>query len=347
MISVIVPVYNAEAYLDPCIESVLTQSYRNLELILINDGSTDNSLELCRRWEYDPRVIVLSTENRGVSAARNLGLDKANGVWILFLDSDDRLIEGCLERLMALVSPQTQEVIGAYTSDENANPVKACLHQTVPADSVRRMMLDPVNHRLMPDFYVVKPLSLPSCWGKLLRKDIIRANSIRFREELRLSEDTLFHLDYLACISDVTVTDLPVLYYRCNTASVTKVFHPGQLDNRLRFFTILKEQWDQDAAVHILSMLLYEICKIERCTTGNSRRQLEQTIIDYFTENKEVLHRTRGLDLSTGKWQRLAYRVAALCFRHSAYQVGFVWLRGYAAMTQGELNTLIGKEEKK
>lgn len=347
MISIIVPVYNAGAYLEPCIKSVLTQSYRDLELILVNDGSTDNSLELCRRWEYDPRVIVLSTENRGVSAARNLGLDNANGTWILFLDSDDCLIEGCLERLMALASPQIQEVIGAYTSHKNAHLLKACLHQTVPADSVRSMMLDPVNHQLMPDFYEVKPLSLPSCWGKLLRKDIIRANSIRFREELRLSEDTLFHLDYLACISDVTVTDLPILYYRCNTFSVTKVFHPGQLDNRLRFFTILKEQLDQDAAVHILSMLLFEICKIERYTTGNSRRQLEQTIIDYLTENKEVLHRTRGLNLSTGKWQRLAYRAAALCFFRGAYRAGFLWLRGYAAMTQGELNTLRGKEETK
>ena len=102
MISIIVPVYNAEAYLDRCIESVVTQSFQDLELILVNDGSTDTSPEKCRAWAHDPRVVFLSTENKGVSAARNLGLQQARGTWILFLDSDDYLLEGrygiCLPR---------------------------------------------------------------------------------------------------------------------------------------------------------------------------------------------------------------------------------------------------------
>jgi len=330
-ISIIIPVYNVESYLDQCIASVLTQSFRDLELILVNDGSTDTSLEKCRAWEKDPRVTILSMENRGVSAARNLGLQKASGKWILFLDSDDYLLDNCLESLMGMVSPDTQEVIAAYADRELE--ISDSLHQSVTADSVTGMILDAVNHQLLPSFYEIKPLSLPACWGKLFRNDIIHAHGIRFYEELRLSEDTLFHLDYLSCIDTVTVTDLPVIHYRQNTASVTNVFSPNHLGNRLRFFEILKERNGPDAAVHILSLLLLEICKIERYAKGQERKLLEKDVAAYLSANTDILCRVRKLSLSSGRWQKLIYQAAAVCFRKKAYWAGFALLRSYAALT--------------
>lgn len=332
MLSIIVPVYNAQAYIDPCIESVLSQSFRDFELILVDDGSTDDSLKKCRRWETDPRVRITSTENHGVSHARNLGLQQASGTWILFLDSDDYLLEGCLERLMAMVSPDTRLVIGSYTDD--AQEAVKPLHQSVSADSVRIMTLDPINHRLMPDFYAVKPMSLCACWGKLYRSDVIRENDLRFHEELRLSEDTLFNLDYLACIDHAVVTDLPVVYYRQNPVSVTKAFNPKQLFNRFRFFEILKERQYPQAPVHILSLLFFELCKIEGAAAKHSRKALEQEIIGYLSEHADLLQCTKNQSLSTGKWQRMVYMAAAACFRHSAYQTGFALLRTYCAAAQ-------------
>lgn len=342
MISIIVPVYNAQAYIDQCIKSVLTQSFRDIELILINDGSTDESLNKCRLWEDDPRVILLSTENRGVSAARNLGLQKASGKWIMFLDSDDCLLDNCLENLMTMVLPDTQEVIGAYIGDEPEQ--KKALHQMVSADAVRTMSLDPINHQLLPAFYEVKPLSLSACWAKLFLNEIIKENAIRFHEQLRLSEDTLFHLDYLACIENVVVSNLPVIYYRQNMVSVTKVFNAKHLVNRFRFFDILKEWKDRDAAVHILSLLFFEICKIERYTKGQERKLLEEEIIGYLSENGDILRSIGKRSLSRGKWQKIAYRLAAVCFRWKAYRAGFVLLRVYSAATQGEINKLTAKE---
>ena len=342
MVSIIVPVYNAEAYIDPCISSVLNQSYHNLELILIDDGSTDASLRKCRMWEKDSRVTVLSTENRGVSAARNLGLQHAAGKWIMFLDSDDYLLDNCLEKLMAMVSPDTQEVIAAYTDGEPDN--HEILQQSVRADSVCRMCLDSVNNQLLPAFYEIKPLSLSSCWAKLFLNAVIRENSIRFHEELRLSEDTLFHLDYLACIDTAVISNLPVIFYRRNDSSVTKAFHPKQLANRFRFFTILKERNHQDAAVHILSLLFFEICKIERYTGGCERKQLENEIADYLSKNTDILGSIGNLSLSRGKWQSPVYQAAAVCFRNRIGWAGFALLRIYAAATQGEINKLTAKK---
>jgi glycosyltransferase involved in cell wall biosynthesis len=333
MISVIVPVYNAEAFLEPCIKSVLTQSGQAVELILVNDGSTDDSLRLCRRWETDSRVTVLSTENRGVSAARNSGLEIASGEWIMFLDSDDYLLPGCLAQLMQMVQPDTQEVLAAYTRSETAS--RAPLWETVAAAHVRTMTLDPINHQLLPEFYELLPLSLPSSCAKLYRRDLIRKNGIRFREGLRLSEDTLFNLDYLSCIDRVVVTDLPVFFYRQNTSSVTCVFKPEHLSNRFCFFDILTQRKEPHAPVHILSMLFAEAARIERCALGDERRLLENQITDYLSRNPQLLSFAKDRSLSTGKWQRMVYRAAALCFSRRAYRAGFAVLRAYASITQG------------
>ena len=97
MISVIIPVYNAEPYLNRCIDSVLASAYSDFEIILVNDGSTDRSPDICRAYaENDSRVVFLSQENRGVSSARNLGLEAARGEWIVFLDSDDFITDDYL-----------------------------------------------------------------------------------------------------------------------------------------------------------------------------------------------------------------------------------------------------------
>ena len=126
MISVIVPVYNVEPYLRKCLESVLNQTYRDLEILIIDDGSTDNSGQICDEYKKDERVRVLHTENRGLSAARNLGLDEANGDWIGFVDSDDWIEPDMYEVLLRKAEETGADVVecGCYidyatTSDEH------------------------------------------------------------------------------------------------------------------------------------------------------------------------------------------------------------------------------------
>jgi len=144
----------------------------------------------------------------------------------------------------------------------------------------------------------------------------------------------------------VVVTDLPVLFYRCHGTSVTKVFRGSHLEDRFRFFRILMERQEPGHEVHICTLLFYEISKLERNTGGRERRQLEQTVTGFLRENRQLLRSIRNRTLSEGRWQRMFYRTAAVCFENRAYFVGFALLRAYAAMTKGELNRIRGNQER-
>lgn len=118
-ISVIIPVYNLEKYIVNTIESVLSQTYRNIELIIIDDGSTDNSIQKCMYYsKFDERVKVLHQENKGVSAARNKGIDEANGDFICFVDGDDLIDKSMLEKLYDAISHSDLSICGLRYYDE-------------------------------------------------------------------------------------------------------------------------------------------------------------------------------------------------------------------------------------
>ena len=115
LVSIIIPVYNVAPYLDRCIQSACTQTYKNIEIILIDDGSTDESGEKCDHWaEKDSRIVVVHQKNSGVSAARNTGLDIANGKYISFLDSDDEFIPYTIERALCNFTVDTDLVSFGY-----------------------------------------------------------------------------------------------------------------------------------------------------------------------------------------------------------------------------------------
>ena len=101
VVSIIVPVYNSEKYLPDCVESLVNQSYKNIEILLVNDGSTDGSLMLCQKYQNkDHRIVVINSRHGGVSVARNLGIIKATGEYLAFVDSDDMVSENYIERLV-------------------------------------------------------------------------------------------------------------------------------------------------------------------------------------------------------------------------------------------------------
>ena len=124
-ISVIIPVYNTEQYLSRCLDSILSQSFDDFELLLIDDGSTDSSGAICDSYaEKDSRVRVFHKENGGVSSARNLGLDNAKGEWIYFVDSDDEVLPDGLLTMVNCISEEVDVVMGGFVEvDEGGNPL--------------------------------------------------------------------------------------------------------------------------------------------------------------------------------------------------------------------------------
>ncbi len=183
IVSVIVPVYNCKDYLKRCIESILTQSYQHIQLILVDDGSTDGSGEICDGYaSQDSRIQVIHQVNGGVSKARNAGLKMATGEWILFVDSDDYILGAyCEKMLTAVQNVQADIVIARPTTDRTPEIVALTLEEI---GQLKRACLS-----FDEDAF---PYNVDAPWGKLFRRELIADNHILFPENLSRSEDAWF-----------------------------------------------------------------------------------------------------------------------------------------------------------
>lgn len=200
MISVIVPIYNTEKYLDRCIQSILAQTYSNIELLLVDDGSTDSSGAMCDRYaEQDSRVRVFHKPNGGVSSARNMGLDNAKGEWICFIDSDDEIINFeafCntdLESDIILFSLQMYNVRGEVYSD-SLLPLLGTLN-------TKENYIKNYLH-----FHIFN-----SVCAKLIRRSIFE--DLRFDTSIKFGEDALFNLKLVKLVNKITVCNEIVYIY--------------------------------------------------------------------------------------------------------------------------------------
>lgn len=182
IISVIIPVYKVQEYLDRCIESVVTQTYRNLEIIIIDDGSPDECPAMCDRWAAkDDRISVIHKENEGVSIARNVGLKEAKGAWISFVDSDDWLHPQFFELLLHQAHQSIADVI---VSDHlRTEEVVSFEKYSISDIKFSRMTIDGVFHNSHVRNYV---------WGKIYKAELLRDKA--FDEEISFGEDALFNV---------------------------------------------------------------------------------------------------------------------------------------------------------
>ena len=190
MISIIIPIYNAELYLVECLRSLQSQTYKNIEIILVDDGSTDNSRSICEKYaKRDQRIHLYSQENVGVSVARNKGLSVAKGNYICFVDADDVVAPDYLSHLMELSKDGSFPVCG-YTRDEKEIG-SGCKSVT--------------QH--------------PNIWMMLFKRSIIQKNKIKFTEGCVRNEDTEFFINYLTYEQTIKVSQYRAYYYRPNPTS--------------------------------------------------------------------------------------------------------------------------------
>ena len=191
-ISIIVPVYMAENWLNKCLDSIINQTYKNLEIILINDGSTDLSGDICNNYaKIDSRITVIHKKNEGTSIARNLGIKKSTGQFIQFVDSDDWLELDMCEKLINKIQEDNSDlVLCGLNIYENGKIIRS------PKLNSRK-----VNFKKSKDFYwELRRINLGPC-NKLFRKKFITS---AFNSSKSLGEDTLFVLDYMNNISEIT-----------------------------------------------------------------------------------------------------------------------------------------------
>ena len=184
IISIIVPIYNREKWLRNCLDSISAQIFKEWECILINDGSTDNSLKIAQEYaENDERFIVFSQENQGVSAARNLGLDHAQGKWVTFVDSDDE------------IAPDYLEILHKIGEDNNADLVNGSIIINHTSRTRPIIFSDSVYTSQEEDFGNMFRWRISGII-KLFRLDIIRKHHLRFDKKYQFAEDLIFSLEF-------------------------------------------------------------------------------------------------------------------------------------------------------
>ena len=209
-ISVIVPVYNAEQYIQKCIDSIIAQTFTNMELILINDGSKDNSGKICDEYaKIDNRIRVFHKENGGVSSARNVGLDHAKGEWIIFVDSDDWIEPNCFNILLSDTEIADLTYFGCrlYYDDKSVTSyIPSCFYSSNRDDIENKLWKLKINKQNFE--------YLGFTWNKLFRKSIIKKHKIEFLENLKFREDELFTLSYARYIKSLRIKPDTLYNYR-------------------------------------------------------------------------------------------------------------------------------------
>lgn len=230
-LSVIIPAYNAEAYLPQCLDSILAQEHQDCEVIVVDDGSTDGTAALLERY---PDVKTIHQANRGMSTARNRGLDEARGEYILFVDSDDLLTDGALEALVAELSGE--DIIAFNAKKLHDATGEQTYHPTIREPETSDGWTYFCRHRLeATDIHFV------CIWQRAYRRQFLIDNNLRFADGILRAEDDLFTTQAMLAAKTLrTIT--PCLYiYRIRANSITTTVDRRRFDDSLRVQRLLAD----------------------------------------------------------------------------------------------------------
>ena len=240
LVSIIIPIYNAAPDLATCIESVRRQRYANIEVLLVNDGSSDASLPICQMYaSRDPRFHVIDKENSGVSATRNLAIERANGKYLQFVDSDDWLDINATRLLVERAEETGADLV---------------ISHFCRVEDDKTMVYGFVQHTRVMDqrFFARHLMDAPACfyygvmWNKLYRRDIILNRGIRCNEALTWSEDFQFNLEYIRYAQTFCALQTPIYYYRKRGKSLTASLTIGRaLTTKLNLFEYYKDLYTE------------------------------------------------------------------------------------------------------
>ena len=235
-VSIIIPVYNSEKFLKKTIESIIEQNFNGIELILINDCSTDSSGYICESYKERYNWIKYKDlkQNKGVGYARNLGLEIANGEYIHFVDSDDTLVENTYNRLFEILNNKKFDLISAATNIIENNKIveRRSIGKTVVLDNANKI------GKYIDTFELKdKDRVLNVIWNKLYSLEIIKKNNLKFDEKINLGEDFIFNCNYFKHINSFIESDTFIYnYYKRNIGSLTTKFRLDVLSRRKRIY---------------------------------------------------------------------------------------------------------------
>lgn len=309
LISIIVPVYNIEQYLTRGIESLLNQTLHNIEVILIDDGSTDNSRRICEEYgKKDRRISLIVQKNFGVSHARNVGIENANGDYIMFIDPDDEISLDMCEKLYStmqkdncdlvlcnfyrIINEKRIPVILNYPSRLN-NPLK-----------IKSLMLDMIGNEIYGEETVMGCI-----WRGLYKKDLLLKYSIKFPENIRPMQDLIFMVEYLSKCLSISINKECLYYYYINPNSAVTGYKQNLWDNNNKVFYLLEEILQKNNFDRITKQRLdiFMVSCTEWCLhneihpLNDSVKKEKVRHINKFINNQEVRKRSSEISLKNVK----------------------------------------------
>ena len=334
LVSVIVPCYNVEQYLHKCIDSIINQTYKNLEILLVDDGSPDRCGEICDEYaKKDDRIKVIHKKNGGLAAARNTGQDAASGYAMMFVDSDDWLELDCCEKTMQAMLDNHVELVmfDDYVNHPNSQEVVHSFKDNLGTRVFRNYECRQLQARVL-DFNG----EIAMAFQKLMRLDYLRKYNIRHVDELKQgAEGFVFNIQLFEHLKSACYINEPLLHYRYNENSIS---HTASVKNNI--LTVRCMEWIDnyvksscnplDLHAGVLNRMLYIVCTT--AITGYFNPYYNKSFHDKISEFEEFMSETlvdRAMVSASRDGLNLQRKIILLLIKYRLYcLIAFLgWLR--------------------
>jgi glycosyltransferase involved in cell wall biosynthesis len=339
-LSIIIPVHNTEQYLTECLDSVLLEINIDDEIILVENGSSDHSWELCQKYaKKNPAIKAVQMDTAGVSKARNYGICLAKGDWITFLDSDDHIDPSIIHTAHKLKNHLDIEVVlfrYCYLHLAHNNEMSASEElQHVDSDLLRRSVLEFGKYeKQIIELSSLDNMSIWTCWGKLYRKSLIKDKKIRFPEKLYLSEDTAFVFQVYSNTDRIYASQMTTYYYRATPNSVSRNVTIKMINNNryLRKWMMhyvashgLEKTLEEEVSTFLVRKFIEECLYLRFCDEKSRTTKLRYTKKNAEEPYmKKALHKVDYRWLVPGKKNTLIYGTVLWNLKRNYYRLLYI-----------------------
>lgn len=329
-VSVIVPVYNAEKTVERCINSILGQTYKNIELIIVNDGSTDSSAEIVNQYcQVDKRIVLIEQENEGVSSARNQGLNRATGEWIAFVDADDYLDGNCLASVLpqAIITDTELVLWNRIDVYQNRMEEKRVFYSRENCKISCKELIEKVFYNMEGNIEVC------SACCRLFYRQIILEKRLSFDKELSQGEDLIFMLDYLMNTDKATWCNVATYFRTMRNDSALHQYSPNIQEKTYsllikiveRLNSMTEERIKKFYNIYVLRGPITTCMECFICNDENRRSRRERAIqLNSVLENEKVKTALKEIDYRD---LPMRLKVKLFCVRHKIMIVLDRWYR--------------------
>lgn len=285
LVSIVVPVYNSVAFLDKCIQSVINQTYTNIEIILVNDGSTDTSGEVCNKYaSTDSRIKVIHKQNGGLVSSRKAGICASTGEYVLYIDGDDWIEPELIERYMQQVSQHNADIV-VSSHKVNLEGRVETLVNTLPTGVYNKArLIAEVYPKMMYTGKFSQFGIFSYSWGKLYRRDILIGNQLKVTEGITIGEDALCLYPTLLDVNTLVILDEPFYHYRQRADSLIKTLRTIDISKMEKVYKDLKEVFISKGVIDImLEQLQYYLLSL---LTVNTEGPASENIASLYPFSK-------------------------------------------------------------